>query len=386
MRAAEDLIAQKESWIALLGRRDTPTDGVEDYCTFLGKALEARGIELKQERVPWFENGWIGALRSLARECTAWRGKWVLVQYTALGWSRRGFPFFALAVLAILRRGGPRVAVVFHEPKRQEGSRWIHRLRGACQDWVIRKLYRAAARSIFTVPLGTVSWLPAAEARAAFIPIGANIPEPMPTAGSPLERGGGLRTVAVFCLSPGRKRLLEVADLVHAARYVQNVGVPTRLVVLGKGSSEARADIERALAGSGVEVVILGKLPAEDVSQSLSKASVLLFVYGVVSPTRGSALVGVACGLPVVGYAGGVEGTPLEEAGVELVPYRDQDALAAALARVLTDARLHAILCDRSRRAQEKYFSWGAIADRYVAAMGPGSAGGRSRHSGSDQP
>jgi hypothetical protein len=243
-----------------------------------------------------------------------------------------------------------------------------------CQEWVLRKLHRAAAKSIFTVPLETVSWLPAAEARAAFIPIGANIPEAISAAGPSRERGGALRTVAVFCLSQGKNRSAEVADLVHAARYVQNVGVPSRLVVLGKGSSEARTDIEGALAGSGVEIVILGRLGAEDISQVLSEASVLLFVYGIVSPARGSALVGVACGLPIVGYAGGAEGTPLEEAGVELVPYRDRDALAAALAHVLTDARLHATLCERSRRAQEKYFSWRAIADRYVAVLGSGSA------------
>src|SRR5271170_4310028 len=103
-----------ETWIALLGRRDTPVDGVEDYCTFLGRALGARGIELKHARVPWMENGWIGGLRWLARECAAWRGQWVIVQYTALIWSRRGFPFLALAVLAVLRRAGARVAVVFH--------------------------------------------------------------------------------------------------------------------------------------------------------------------------------------------------------------------------------------------------------------------------------
>ena len=66
--------------------------------------------------------GYIQELRQLRRECASWRGKWVLVQYTALGWSRRGFPFGALAVLVILRRGGARVAVVFHEPDRQAGS------------------------------------------------------------------------------------------------------------------------------------------------------------------------------------------------------------------------------------------------------------------------
>ena len=36
---------QRKEWIALLGRRDMPTDGVEDYCTFLGRALAQRGAE-----------------------------------------------------------------------------------------------------------------------------------------------------------------------------------------------------------------------------------------------------------------------------------------------------------------------------------------------------
>jgi glycosyltransferase involved in cell wall biosynthesis len=386
MAATKDIIAQKETWLALLGRRDTPVDGVEDYCAFLGRALGAREIELQRARVPWMENGWIGALRWLAHESGAWRGKWVIVQYTALSWSRHGFPVLALAVLAILRRGGARVAVVFHEPMRQGGSRLLDRFRGACQDWVIRKLYRRAEKPIFTVPLKMVSWLPEGEEKAAFIPIGANIPERLATAGNPCESDGAVRTVAVFCLSPGRNRFLEVADMVHAARYVHNAGVPTRLVVLGRGSDEAGVDIERALEGSGVEVVILGRLPAEEVSQVLSRASVLLFVYGVVSLTRGSALAGLACGLPVIGYAGGVEGSPFEEAGVELVPYRNQDALAEALARVLMDAKHRATLCDRSRRAQEKYFSWPAIADRYVAAMSPRTESGSSRNPGSDQP
>ena len=54
-------------WIALLGRQDEPTDGVEDYCSFLGRALASQGIELEQVRVPWGELGWIGALRQLSR-------------------------------------------------------------------------------------------------------------------------------------------------------------------------------------------------------------------------------------------------------------------------------------------------------------------------------
>lgn len=49
-------------WIALLGRRDGPTDGVADYCTHLGAALGLHGYELEIAPVPWRNEA--GALRS----------------------------------------------------------------------------------------------------------------------------------------------------------------------------------------------------------------------------------------------------------------------------------------------------------------------------------
>src|SRR5579859_6478733 len=88
-------------WVALLGRRDIPVDGVEDYCTFLAAGLARQGVQLTQVRVKWVERGWVGALRQLGREVKAWRGRWVLLQYTALAWSRRGFPVWTLAVLRL---------------------------------------------------------------------------------------------------------------------------------------------------------------------------------------------------------------------------------------------------------------------------------------------
>src|SRR2546427_1791492 len=102
--------------IALLGRRDSPTDGVEDYCTWLGRGLAKRGIPLAQVRVPWKETGWLRALWWFWQEGTRWRERWVLVQYTAMSWSRRGFPLAFLAALAILRLRSCRIAVVFHDP------------------------------------------------------------------------------------------------------------------------------------------------------------------------------------------------------------------------------------------------------------------------------
>ena len=95
----------------------------------------------------------------------------------------------------------------------------------------------------------------------------------------------------------------------------------------------------------------------------------MLCVRGKLYPRRGSAIAGIACGLPIVGYAGKAEGTPLAEAGVILVPYRDRKALGMALARVLGDADLRRELQEKSLRVRGKYFSWDVIAGAYVSSM-----------------
>ena len=161
-----------------------PTDGVEDYCIFLADGLSPMGIDLERARVPWLDQGWIHALRQLSRVSTAaGAAAGCLCNTRHSPGRRRGFPIPACWLsLPYCALRGARVAIVFHEPCRQSrGVRWIDRLRGTSQDWVIRGLYRGAAKSIFTVPLETVDWLPEGETKATFIPIGANIPG---TAGS----------------------------------------------------------------------------------------------------------------------------------------------------------------------------------------------------------
>jgi hypothetical protein len=51
-----------KNWIALLGRRDYPTDALENYCTYLRQALFKHSINLQLVRVPWAERGWFYAL------------------------------------------------------------------------------------------------------------------------------------------------------------------------------------------------------------------------------------------------------------------------------------------------------------------------------------
>jgi glycosyltransferase involved in cell wall biosynthesis len=357
------------SVVALLGRRDKPTDGVEDYCTFLGRALSQRGLKLDLARVSWFERGWIPALWGLWRESAAWRGSWVLVQYTGMGWSRRGFPVGVLAALAILRGRGCRCVVVFHEFSRQGGNAgWIDRIRGGCQQWVIEKLYRGSTKCIFTVPVETVGWLPQRDSKATFIPIGANIPERLDRRPGP-GAVGQQKTVIVFGVTGAPRAAGEVEEIASVMREASKSFPALRLVVVGRGSSEVGKKIEAALWGSGVEVVVRGVLPAEEVSGEFERADALLFVRGPITLQRGSAIAGIACGLPIVGYGDGGSGGRLDEAGIEWSPWRDREGLVRALLHVLSDSARWTELHERSLRAQRNHFSWTRIAERYAGVL-----------------
>src|SRR2546425_638423 len=184
--------------VALLGRRDAPTDGVEDYCTWLGRALLARGHNLEQVRVPWKETGWRPSLRRLWQESLGWRGRWVLVQYTAMSWSGRGFPVRFLAVLAVLRCRSSRVAVVFHDASGFPGCRWIDRLRRTYQEWVMRRAYHWAERAVLNVPVDRATWLPARRSKATCIPVGSNVPATPRRPDRERTREQKAKTVAVF--------------------------------------------------------------------------------------------------------------------------------------------------------------------------------------------
>jgi|SRR5579863_2990918 len=363
--------AVTQRWVALLGRRDTPTDGVEDYCSFLGEALAQHQIELDQSRVKWAENGWLSALRSLWAESANWGKGWVLLQYAAMAWSRRGFPLGALAVLAVLRRRGLRCAVVFHEPFRQGGERWIDRLRGRCQDWVILRLYSGATKAVFLDPLEKLRWIPAGAPKAAFIPIGPNLPETLVRQPSRAASGnGGLAGVSVFCLSDPPILQEELGDIAEAVRVAVNNGQTFRLTFLGRGTAEARGAVERAFVGMPIGVDCLGLLSSERVAEVLEQSDAMLCVRGPLYMRRGSAIAGIASGLAILGYQGAAEGTPLADAGVALVPYRDGAALGEALSRVLKDRTTLSELQEKSRRVYEKHFSWSPLASRLIEFLG----------------
>lgn len=355
--------------VLLLGRRDEPTDGVADYCAKLREAAVASGIHFEIARVHWAEKGWRAALAELRRAASDWQGCWILMQYTTLAWSRRGFPLRAPRVLDLLKRFGARPGVVFHDFLPARGTGMVGRARAFTQLRVLRQLYACSNLAVFTVPVDKISWLPPRHDNAVFIPVGSNFPELRPDNRNNDALPANVSTVAVFGITGGAVGVEEVSDIAYAVKSVQSKGTPVRLLALGRGASVFENELRNALDGSGVNFSMLGLLSAEDLVQALAGAQVLLCVRGHVSSRRGSAIAGITCGLPIVGYRGAETGFPITEAGVRLVDQGHREELVQALAQVLADAGLYRQLRQQSAAAAMKYFSWTAIASQFAGAM-----------------
>ncbi len=293
----------------------------------------------------------------------------MLVQYTALAWSRKGFPTRALRLITLLKKRGVRCAVVFHDAGDYRGPRWRDRLRRRVQLFVMRECLRLSDLGILTVPREKLSWVPAKAKNVVFIPVGANLPAPEKAWTQNRHSAiGRVPTVAVFTITGGAPGEREVRWISEAMSYAAGKVGRLRLILLGR-NSEAGEKVRESLKGENVEVDIRGLLPAEEVVRTLGDADVMLFVRAPISSRRGSALAGIACGLPVVGREGAETGLPVTEAGVVLLPEESTSDYGAALVRVLSDESYRASLAGRSRNAQERYFSWTAISRKYAQVL-----------------
>jgi glycosyltransferase involved in cell wall biosynthesis len=355
--------------VALMGRRDEPTDAVEEYCRYLGGALRKRGFAMELARVPWLESGWPIALRELRERSRDWRNSWVLLQYTALAWSARGFPMRLPRLVKQLRDAGARIAVVYHDVEPYGGARVIDRVRQAAQLRVMRQVLTSADLIVFTVPLGAISWLGRAACNAVFIPVGANLPTAdLRTAGLAAQPVGPLR-IAVFGITEGATGRKECDRIVDALRFATTNGRQFRLHAFGRGASEFESQLRAGLRDVVVKVCVNGVLPPEQVVKALLSSDVALFVRGPISSRRGSAIAGIACGLPVIAYAGPETASPITDAGVLLVPKGKKVELGKALVLIADDAKLRASLAERSRQVYQEHFAWDAIAERYINAL-----------------
>jgi glycosyltransferase involved in cell wall biosynthesis len=356
--------------MAILGRRDVPTDGVQDYCCYLRDALAIEGVNLTLMQVRWAE---IGRKASRQEFLEAVKGKqniFFLLQYTALSWSRRGFALSAVGILKLLRKNGARCAVVFHDPDGYAGNRAVDRLRRGIQRYAMKRLVRLSDLAIFTLPRDKISWLPADTQNFIFIPVGANLPAPERAW---VEKHTSIQSkpiVAIFSLSDEPVLAKEVGQIAQAVSHAAKQMGALEVVILGRNSESGGEELRLALVGSCAEVRIVGLIPADEVVHVLGASDVMLFARGPVSSRRGSAIAGIACGLPVIAEGGPEVAPPLTEAGVVLVPAElVPEEFGAALVRILSDPSYRASLAQRSRDAQSRYFSWRVIATQYAQAL-----------------
>jgi glycosyltransferase involved in cell wall biosynthesis len=370
---------QRIRCLAVLGRRDEPTDAVEEYCRFLGDALAVENCALEIARVRWSEVGTPASLQEFDGRLGEAPVEWFLLQYTALAWSRRGFPGRAVRVLKHLKKSGARCAVVFHDAEAYGGNRWIDRLRRRAQISAMRKLLNLSDAAVFTVPREKISWVPVHPRNITFIPVGANLPAPEKAWAAFRDRNDTRPTVAVFSITGyprGRREVRVIAEAVtHAAKGVG----PIRLVIFGRHSEAGGEDLRAALSAPLAEVRVMGLISAEEIVRVLGASDALLFVRDAISTRRGSAIAGIACGLPVIAQSGPETAPPITEAGVVLVPAGDDTGFGPALLRILSDQNYRASLAERSRDAQSHYFSWGVIAAAYARVLNATSADSKER-------
>jgi glycosyltransferase involved in cell wall biosynthesis len=354
--------------VLLLGRKDEPTDAVEEYCRYLCEALRQRGVTGEVVRAAWNERGWAGAVDELRRAAASWRGKWIFLQYTALAWSERGFPRRVLRILHTLRDAGARVGVVFHDVEPFAGTRAVDRLRRRVQLRVMRQMLRIAELAVFTISVDAVSWIDS-KAKAVFIPVGANLPETSIEAES--TRDSGVARIAVYGITGGAAGSEECEVIARAMRFAAASGASLELHAFGRGAKEREEELRGKLEDTSIALRVDGLLPADRVAASIRAADTTLFVRGGISTRRGSAIAGIACGKPVIAYRGPETAEPIEEAGVVLLQSGDDPSvIGAVVQRIATDHSYREGLSRRSARAQEMFFSWRAIADRFIQVMG----------------
>jgi glycosyltransferase involved in cell wall biosynthesis len=361
-----------ERVIALLGRRDEPTDAVEEYCRYLGEALAAHSFNVEIRRVPWNEHGWPASLNALRLQAESWRNTWILVQYTSLAWSPRGFPQRFLRVLRVLRKAGARIVVVFHDAEPFGGGRLVDRIRRSVQVRVMRDAIAFSDYSVMTVPVSRSSWLRESPGNVHFIPVGANLPQPL------LEQDHDVLheppTVAVYSITGGTPGDRETEQIIRAVRHASEKIRKLRMLVFGRHAEVREDTLREGLRDCEVDVRVEGVIDGDALVERFAASDVLLFLRGTISSRRGSAIAGIACGLPVIGLRGPETDAPVTEAGVVLFDGdSDQEKLVTeigdALVKVFSDEPYRRTLASRSRQAQSDLFSWPAIAAKYAKML-----------------
>ena len=127
----------------------------------------------------------------------------------------------------------------------------------------------------------------------------------------------------MFSALQAAKKSRETELILGAVRHASQSLGELHLSAFGRHAELREAPFEPVLKDLSVK----GVAEPERVVQKLSARDVLLFVRGGISSRRGSAIAGIACGLPIIAFSGSETAPPITDAGVVLVPPDRPDQL-----------------------------------------------------------
>jgi glycosyltransferase involved in cell wall biosynthesis len=139
------------------------------------------------------------------------------------------------------------------------------------------------------------------------------------------------------------------------------------LIVIGKPRPDSRVGSTIDRLGLGDAVKFVSGVTDERIVELYAEASVAV-VPSLYEGFSLPAVEAMACGVPLVATTGGALPEVVGQSGDTglLVPPGDQQALAAALGKVLDDSALAARLSEAGRRRVLERFTWRACAERTV--------------------
>ena len=188
-------------------------------------------------------------------------------------------------------------------------------------------------------PSAAQSWLAGVGlpgAQVEVIPDGVPLPTPLgPAARAALRRGLGLSTGFAIGTVGRLDPVKDHATLLRAFAALHRNGLPATLLVIGDGPERGRLERAAQEAGLSAAVRFLGSRP--DAARLLPALD--LFVQSSLSEALPNALLeALAAGVPAVATAvGGTCDVLAEPETGLLVPPRDPDRLAAAMASLLAE-------------------------------------------------
>jgi glycosyltransferase involved in cell wall biosynthesis len=344
----------------MVGASHSAVCGVRDYNRVAAQALTKLGCNVS---TVWWERDVSWGLRETARQASDWLGEigqaaltgepdFVLWQYSAFSYGRRGVPHLAPAVARALDSIGAPVVTILHEfasPFRGRG--WRGAVHAATTRAVLPSLVWRSAGLVVTTEARARTleqWLP--RRPVLFAPVFSNV---SPTAPASFHRGSR-PTIGVFGFRSDSCRPLPVVAAITALR---RRGLDPELVLVGAPGDGSPQAVEwrhaAAQAGCSDALRFTGVLAESVLAQTLTSLdTVVLPVARGPEPRQGTLAACLAHGLPVVAFDGPHRWRRLTDERALVVTPPDAQQLTRALASLLHDT--HARM-DQAERAHEFY-------------------------------